>query len=368
MNPEERLRALSDEDRWDASSPAPDIARFRRRRRGRLVRRAAATVLVLACVGGGVGALAARPSVQEAAPAAPSRAAASTSSVVPWTDAPPTQVQVLAGSAVSTAPACTATDFSYSFRADGTVMGSVRAPLYVTQISSRSCAITKPFSIQTIRHGVRTTTGTVSLTQMADAYGLPKSADQRIVLPPRLKITLRVTSSDGNGIIDFRHTVPAWLNINGHVVHLTGELPKNAVDATGAELTIDAPPSPQETGRGPFSQLHAQITVPDSVRAGEVLDYRITLTNTSDRVFTYGDCPTYLEEANVFPGGSGTHLGHTEGTYTLNCSPGSTIAAGAQVTYAMRIPIANATGPLRMGWFMTDGPSTATQAAHGVTR
>lgn len=104
--------------------------------------------------------------------------------------------------------------------------------------------------------------------------------------------------------------------------------------AVGAFQALE-PPADTTPAPSPFSY---RLDVPASVRAGDILTYTVTITNIGQSPAAFSDpCPSYHED--LFPINApapplpGKHL------YLLNCQPVQHIAAGASVTFAMRLDV-----------------------------
>jgi len=94
---------------------------------------------------------------------------------------------------------------------------------------------------------------------------------------------------------------------------------------------MQQPPPPDP----PASPLIARVDAPSTMRAGETLDYTVTLTNPTDTAYSLQPCPAYTEFV-----GSGTQTWvATVGDYYLNCDTVRAIAAHSSVTYEMRLAV-----------------------------
>ena len=102
------------------------------------------------------------------------------------------------------------------------------------------------------------------------------------------------------------------------------------------------------TARGTtvYADLVASIAAPATVRAGDALHYRVTLTNPTSNPLPLDPCPAYSHGWK----GDGGHANFP--TYRLNCAP-QTIAAGQSVTFAMELAIPEtATGDGALSWLL----------------
>ena len=362
MTPRRRLRRLGSAARWyptsleDRSSLLPNPAArpaTQARQRG--------PVLVVTVV---VGALVVAASAAALTVAAPQPAASPTPTttraadgVVPWiADSPaptPTPIPVSARD-------CTAADLTFGTIPKGTVMNQIQAYVPITQRSSVPCAIRGAIGVASTRDGAREMLRRLPIAQLVAAVGLRPSTDGGGVLPPGQVVGLRIHGVPPvSGISAYDR--PVWLVINGQYLLLRGELPGNVVDR-GLSLEVDSAEDPQDSGTGPYSALLARITLPEKVVAGTTMRYTVRLENQRATAFTFGaDCPSYEQLVNV------DGRAKTDEDHVLACT-GVVIPPNGSVTFAMQVPIpAGATGTMRTGWFLTNGPSDAAQAAHPVT-
>jgi hypothetical protein len=103
--------------------------------------------------------------------------------------------------------------------------------------------------------------------------------------------------------------------------------------------------------QGPVSPtlpVHAAVTAPATARAGSVLAYTVTLTNTSAKAVGLSPCPAYTETA--LP--SGTPL-----RYRLNCTPVKALQPHVAVRFAMRLALPADPGAVTVRWTLTGGPT-----------
>jgi hypothetical protein len=109
--------------------------------------------------------------------------------------------------------------------------------------------------------------------------------------------------------------------------------------------------------QGPVSPtlpVRAAVTAPATARAGSVLAYTVTLTNTSAKAVRLSPCPAYTETA--LP--SGTPL-----RYRLNCTPVTALQPSRAVRFAMRLALPADPGTVTVRWTLAGGP---TATAHVV--
>jgi hypothetical protein len=106
------------------------------------------------------------------------------------------------------------------------------------------------------------------------------------------------------------------------------------------------PPQPDQTSPPAprYAALTSVIEAPDTVRAGDTLQYTVVLTNPGPDPVRLDPCPVYQE---LFYKGLETYL--------LNCSPG-TIGAGTSVRFAMRVqvPAFTPAGANRLTWMIKE--------------
>jgi hypothetical protein len=116
-------------------------------------------------------------------------------------------------------------------------------------------------------------------------------------------------------------------------------------DGPQAPSILSASPfTPSARTLGPSSRLPLRVTIVGPrpvqvkpglrafrVRRGELLHYRVALTNTGKTSFRFAhtSCPTYIEQMLPAP---------TQ-PYVLNCRPVTEIAPGRRVLFQMQIPI-----------------------------
>jgi hypothetical protein len=121
---------------------------------------------------------------------------------------------------------------------------------------------------------------------------------------------------------------------------------------------------PADTTPAPYSFSY-RLDVPASVRAGDILSYTVTITNVGQSPAAFSDpCPSYHEDlfpispqAGPLPG---KHL------YLLNCEPVQHIAAGASVTFAMRLDVPSAAIPGKYTLLWAPLESTTIQDTHRI--
>jgi hypothetical protein len=98
------------------------------------------------------------------------------------------------------------------------------------------------------------------------------------------------------------------------------------------------------------------------VRQGAVLHYVVALTNTSKRPFRFHTCPPYYEEITsvaLYSANASIHQRNAtlpRAAYVLNCRRVGTIAPGATVRFAMKLPIPKNAylGRSALRWVLTD--------------
>jgi hypothetical protein len=109
--------------------------------------------------------------------------------------------------------------------------------------------------------------------------------------------------------------------------------------------------TPLAPAPGTAATLHASAQLPQTVRAGAVLAYTITLANPTTTAVTLKPCPSYNE--GIY------RAGHVVRRWlALNCDRVRTIPAHTRVRYAMQlaIPAASPPGVAKFGWSL-DTPS-----------
>ena len=113
--------------------------------------------------------------------------------------------------------------------------------------------------------------------------------------------------------------------------------------------------------------LHATIVGKRTVRhdgsrfllhRGKVFHYRVALTNTSNRAFRFGSCPSYLEGLALTGSAS----------YLLNCRSVGTIASGETVLFTMefRVPRNARLGNSGLSWLLAPHTNNSPSADASV--
>jgi hypothetical protein len=122
----------------------------------------------------------------------------------------------------------------------------------------------------------------------------------------------------------------------------------------------DAPDVPSSLAAGRFTPdgapdrpvrqlpVRVSISLPAVVRAGDVMPYRITLTNDSRHVLIFHRCPAYWQGLSTDAG----QLAHVQVVQVLNCRPTPRIPPGGSRVYAMRftVPAMAPPGPSAFVW------------------
>ncbi len=81
-----------------------------------------------------------------------------------------------------------------------------------------------------------------------------------------------------------------------------------------------------------WTKIWAVIDAPPSVRAGDTLEYTVTLTNKGEHPVQFDTCPTYWQLFEV-----GQH--DVSGVWRLNCSEVPVLEPNQPARFAMRLPI-----------------------------
>jgi hypothetical protein len=105
----------------------------------------------------------------------------------------------------------------------------------------------------------------------------------------------------------------------------------------------------------PMSPLVAHMDAPPTARAGQLLQYTVTLTNPTAETYILDPCPAYTEY--VSSGAQGPWVA-TIRDYYLNCDVVREIAAHASVTYEMQLQLPAdqpVTTQVKLGWSMHGG-------------
>ncbi|MFT4084601.1 MAG: hypothetical protein QM638_18645 [Nocardioides sp.] len=148
-------------------------------------------------------------------------------------------------------------------------------------------------------------------------------------------------------------TNPVALSLGGDDIPVSGtSLPDALTNCSGVDLI-----APSEDDETTYAGLRADVTLPETA-TGSTLDYTVTLSNASRKAITFRTCPSYTQSANVYGKGKTTQ------TYRLNCAGHRRIPPGGSLTFAMQLALPDATGRLKLGWFLDHGPSTVGALVH----
>jgi len=131
--------------------------------------------------------------------------------------------------------------------------------------------------------------------------------------------------------------------------------PCHGLIAVGAFEAVEPSVEPTPTPH----PLSYKVARPASLRAGDNLNYTVTLTNTTDAPVAFSDpCPNYHEDLYFGQGVTGPPLG--KHIYALNCHPVGAIAPGVSVTFAMvlDVPATAAVGDYTLLWAPEGGLDT----------
>lgn len=142
----------------------------------------------------------------------------------------------------------------------------------------------------------------------------------------------------GRGVTGVRVTLPsgggsATLPILGH--------PRCDQASSGTFVTVGAfrpfVPEPKPSTRLPLSVRFDRSSY--VARRGAILDYVMTLRNTSKKPFRFARCPVYVES-----------VGSARETYVLNCHPVGVLAPGETAKFAMQFRVPSTLRIGRLLW------------------
>lgn len=296
--------------------PQPVLRRARTRRVMNAVGAAMAVVLI---VGGSVIGARSLGKTGTIDPALPG-----TGQVVPWKDVP--------AGAITFPPACAASDVTLT--ADGS---GAPALLVTAKDESVNCVIgrvtVRLFDAQGNELGVRVSnTGVFDIAvvndprirqMMAFAWG---NGCAPIAGPIRYEVEflgdgnkLSTTSTRlGEGTLASEPGLPACPSRD----------PKTSMTFTGVNAEESGPPY-----KNPIDNLVMQLALPESVPAGGILEYQVTLRNPTRTSISLIDCPVFEQTLGV---GERVETDQTK----LNCDAApAVILPGSSVTFAMQFPI-----------------------------
>ena len=102
---------------------------------------------------------------------------------------------------------------------------------------------------------------------------------------------------------------------------------------------------------GSVASLYPHLQLPETIKAGSILHYVVTLENQTNTNVSLAPCPVYQEEIFV-PSESTQKISRT---LQLNCSRIHSIRPHSQVSFEMVIAVPSQTGPAKFSWQI--GPS-----------
>jgi hypothetical protein len=122
-------------------------------------------------------------------------------------------------------------------------------------------------------------------------------------------------------------------------------------------------PAPAPPAVSPFAALVASLDVPAVIRAGETLDFVVTLANPTGEDIRLSPCPNYIYSLTAPVKAGGSHR--------LNCTV-SVVPARGRLRFAMRLGIPESpgySGATTLQWTLEDGSaSDVTPRASAVIR
>lgn len=268
----------------------------------------------------------------------------SAASEVPWVDKPaPTITPSPAPSPTAEYDVCTAQQLTATVPSIGAAGGSYYAETKVSDSSDRSCTLT---GAPTRVDGVRADGTSITLADHPSGDSMLGPGPVNLQPGDHGYMTLSgadFCDAEQQGQHDYVTSLRITMNDGGVV---PADLPERwdivcGVDATGFGAHV---PEPEETS--PLDVLHATLDLPDTLPAGQTLDYSVTLTNTSDHGVALAPCPSYAE--TIVPT-QPFHLPESK-RYFLNCDAMPSIGAGDSVRFAMRVDLPDQTGVAKFLW------------------
>ncbi len=370
MNADDHLRRLRDDDRWTDDAPPVDVGRRTRSafpaRRSLVPVLATAVTAVLVVLAGGAVLLSSHPAPAGGSPV--SASPSSTSRIIPWVAAAPAPTRssgVDMGVGVGRVPLCSLSQLQVGSSPGGTAMGVWRAGVTLTNRSGTACTLgAADIALQALAAGRYVTLG--KTTVEVDA-------------PGGFRLEPGKTAHFWGGLAPCytnRHFStevfePMYLTVNGQRVRLNGTVPNDFQPLCSGTTGVGGPSTFDQEGDvpapvSPYAGLRASMTLPAVVRAGEVVDYTVTLSNTTSNTISLAPCPTY-DQGYYDAGGGGTKE-HSVSTHdVLNCAAMPALEAGQSATFAMRTTIPDgARGTAKISWYVDGDLSVTTLRTIGT--
>ncbi|WP_375399237.1 hypothetical protein [uncultured Amnibacterium sp.] len=136
--------------------------------------------------------------------------------------------------------------------------------------------------------------------------------------------------------------------------------------ALPARSSTSAAPTFTPKGSGPLSALTAAIELPATLHAGVTTDYTVRLTNSTGTAIALTPCPSYTQIVLGAPQSAANRPAGSR--FRLNCASVGSLAAGASVTFAMRVTIpADARGETKVTWSLESPGAPSVVAERPVT-
>lgn len=349
----------------------------RRTARRRTVFAVAASVAAVAVIGAATAALTHSPAREVVTAAVPSTTPHSAPASVPWSSA-----GVRADTATVTTPPqvgaptglrrCSNSDF---FLIAGTTQraasddGWLSSAFVLRSTAATPCAVTDGLVEATLVDGA----GATLPVDAVPTGGPPALLSMLEVRPGQL-----VSGTALWAVYQGRAPKPTHL-----VIDLSGQV------GTTSPLTIPVgsvtiPPHPRDPSNvgpwratangsinrvadpGTLASLTAALTVPATVRNGDVLRYTVTLTNPTTTPVNLTHCPDFTERLDVIPSKVPTTIGFRG---PLNCAQApQAIGAGQSVRFAYELPTTGEVpGPAQLTWQLLAGSHAAVDVTTQLT-
>lgn len=246
--------------------------------------------------------------------------------------------------------------------------GWLRTSLVLRSVAATPCAVPNGFVEATLVDSAGT-----ALPVDAIPIGPPVSPSRLEVRPGQL-----VSGTARWAVYEGRASRPTRL-----VINLSGQTgTTSTLSVPLASVTI--PPHPYNpSNQGPWrstaygsiegvadpgtlASLTAALTVPATVRNGDVLRYTVTLTNPTATAVTLTRCPDFVERLDVIPSKVPTAVGFRG---PLNCTwAPEAIGAGQAVGFAFELATAGQVpGPAQLTWQLLGGGDAAVSTTTELT-
>jgi len=295
---------------------------------------------------------------------------ASVPTPVPWIDAKPTPIPT--PPRAPTPPGttyCRGTDLDVALgHSQGLTNGQVEGAVALTNRASVACFLKGHPQIWLLD-----AQGTILPIEQRP---LPMREDGPVLLPPggHAWVALGWRTHDGGGTCS--SPPPPVRAIRMDVAGQTVTLPVDdrfapyGLTPCGWAVGVTEYQGPSVESPPPLPPLNlaATLALPKTVRAGDVVNYRVTLRNVAGSELVFGtNCPAYVQVVSDPTGEI-----KAKEVYLLNCQPVGVIPAGAAITFVMRyaLPTEAPVGRYMLDWALIGSPPKAgiSTATFTVTR